>query len=262
MADLKIYNNGENKILMSAGDRIIRQPYDFGKAFRRISGFNTYMLIENIGLPDDFGYYMIQTNESTENNQLMALINTSLNESDQIWSRGVSIKHRLNIADSAFNTQVSLPYLGLMYMFSYSDRHDIYTARSILTVSGTRHEGTRDIVRVGTSGHLDYNTVSFNGYMDVSTKINKLVFLDRPLSISEVRFIENNLLYHNPQTRSGIIHEYNFEKAEILTFSGVDHVAIRDLVGGAHGKIMNLPAGTLQEQLDWANANLFVPFIS
>mgnify|MGYP001420227524 CR=1 FL=1 len=262
MADLKIYNNGENKILMSAGDRIIRQPYEFGKAFRRVTGFNTYMLIENIGLPDDFGYYMIQTNESTGNNQLMALINTSLNKSDQVWTRRDTAKHRINIADNVFNTQVTLPYLGLMYMFSYSDRHDIYRGSDILTVPALRNEGTRDIVRVGTSGYLDNNIVAFNGYMDESTKINKLVFLDRPLSISEVRFIENNLLYQNPQTRSGIIHEYNFEKAEILTFSGVDYVAIRDLVGGAHGKIMNLPAGTLQEQLDWANANLFVPFIS
>ena len=32
MADLKIYNNGENKVLMSAGDRIIRQPYEFGNS--------------------------------------------------------------------------------------------------------------------------------------------------------------------------------------------------------------------------------------
>src|SRR5690554_960964 len=46
MADLKIYNNGENKILMSAGDRIIRQPYDFGLSFVNPLGLNNYIEIE------------------------------------------------------------------------------------------------------------------------------------------------------------------------------------------------------------------------
>ena len=41
MADLKIYNNGENKILMSAGDRIIRQPYEFARGFEKVS--NIYL---------------------------------------------------------------------------------------------------------------------------------------------------------------------------------------------------------------------------
>ena len=56
MADLKIYNNGENKILFSAGDRIIRQPYEFGNAFQNRVGSNNYILVDGLNIPQ---YYTI-----------------------------------------------------------------------------------------------------------------------------------------------------------------------------------------------------------
>ena len=50
MADLKIYNNGENKILFSAGDRIIRQPYEFGNAFQNRMGLNNYIIVDGLNI--------------------------------------------------------------------------------------------------------------------------------------------------------------------------------------------------------------------
>ena len=56
------------------------------------------------------------------------------------------------------------------------------------------------------------------------------------------------------------MHYFNLDVAEVINISGTDYPCIRDSIGGKHGKIMNLPAGTAQQKVDYANANLFVSF--
>ena len=58
------------------------------------------------------------------------------------------------------------------------------------------------------------------------------------------------------------------QKAEILDFSAAQdgsdmRVGVRNFgsVINGHGEIIGLPAGTLEEQVDYANANLFVNFL-
>ena len=50
----KIYNNGsDGKILMSSAGKVIRQPYEFGNAFRNRMGLNNYIEI-TISIPSEF----------------------------------------------------------------------------------------------------------------------------------------------------------------------------------------------------------------
>ena len=57
---------------------------------------------------------------------------------------------------------------------------------------------------------------------------------------------------------NGLIVNYTNDKAEILNIGNGDFVGVRDNSGNDyHGEIEGLPAGTLQEKLDYANANLF-----
>ena len=92
---------------------------------------------------------------------------------------------------------------------------------------------------------------------------NTFALFDRILTLPELTFYYNNRIGSNFQSRVGLIIDLNFNNATVVNIGGVDYVGVEDVSGnGNHGRIMNLPAGTLQEQLDWANANLFVPFIS
>ena len=112
--------------------------------------------------------------------------------------------------------------------------------------------------------------ISLNPYYNMSIEdprmnrvYDELIVFDRKISLDEYRYINNNRNGNPPLTNQGLFIYLKLNGAEILSIGGVDKVGVRDYSGNNHhGEIMNLPAGTLQEQLDWANANLFVPFIS
>src|SRR5690554_1247700 len=125
-----------------------------------------------------------------------------------------------------------------------------------------------------------YGTLLFNSILNQSASTNLYVALSnyggikyesrlvrdfkvysRAIPDSEIRYLYNNLLGNEPLSVLGLMAWYRMEKAEILQYDGSDAVCVRDETGNEnHGFIHGLPAGTLQEQLDWANENLF--FIS
>lgn len=94
-----------------------------------------------------------------------------------------------------------------------------------------------------------------------SGKMNSFLFYKRILSEEEYAYWKNNYLGNEPLLRTDLVFFLKMSaKAEIFDFGGVvgQAVGIRDYSGNNyHGRIRNLPAGTLQEQLDYANANLF-----
>jgi hypothetical protein len=89
---------------------------------------------------------------------------------------------------------------------------------------------------------------------------------DRYLSDTEVDFIYNKKVGNAPLSLSGCIVALECEKAEALDCSiaqdGSDiRAALRNaVVGKPHAALSGLPAGTTQEQVDYANANLFTTF--
>lgn len=89
---------------------------------------------------------------------------------------------------------------------------------------------------------------------------------DRGITSEEINYFYNNGLGNSELNRSGLIYQSRLEKAEILDFSanqdGSDlRVGLRDESENLnHGEQTGLPAGTLQEQVDYANNNLFMIF--
>lgn len=93
-----------------------------------------------------------------------------------------------------------------------------------------------------------------------NVKFGEVFFYQRNLSQSEINYYYNNGLGNELLNNLGLVFFLKMEKAEVLNFEGAigEAVGIRDFSGNNnHAKIENLPAGTLQEQLDYANDNLF-----
>lgn len=270
MANLKIYNNGENKILFSAGDRIIQQPYDFGRAFRNIN--NCYLQVDDINLPANWGFVIISDMKGpfsdTTDNGLFQAIAPSLGLADNVMARRrANQSFIINVIDnSTFTIESNVEDYPIRYFFSKSDKYLSFNgvSRTLSEVAATRSKAVRAHIRIGACGGHSSN--SLNASMFLSTlrgsTINRVYIVNRELSVSELLYLWNNRLFSEPQSMEGFIHDYNNQFAEIINISGTDYVCVNDSIGNKPAKIMNLPAGTLQEQLDWANANLFVPFIS
>jgi hypothetical protein len=92
-------------------------------------------------------------------------------------------------------------------------------------------------------------------------------FFIRQITQGERSYLFNNKLGNDPQSTNGLIGKYLFDYSKILPVKDglggtYQAVAVEDYSGeGNHGEIMGLPAGTLEEQRDWANANLFTSFL-
>jgi len=245
MADLKIYNNGENKILFSAGDRIIRQPYEFGKCYMRES--NQFI---------DFDVSGLITRDITL----------------CFWLKNQGFTIPILMYDDLGNEVIRLEITA-------DDRHRIVELNSIKTngiISSPSNSfkvfkiDSDGNANFGANGGFGYNTpVTVSDYTIKTIRVlgvggvDYLVLFDRFLSKSEYLFIYNNGLGSYPQLLLGALIFADFNGAYILNNGTSDFVGVKNEIGiNTHGVLNNLPAGTLQEQLDWANANLFVPFIS
>lgn len=93
-----------------------------------------------------------------------------------------------------------------------------------------------------------------NGY--VYRKMDDFMVYKRALTQQDLAYIYNNKLGNEPLSTNMLSVRYTFDQFEIKSFNGVDAVCAVDVSGNEnHGKLIGLPAGTLQEQLDWANLN-------
>lgn len=291
MADLKIYNNGENKVLMSAGDRIIRQPYEFG---------NSHSIVTERGY---LAQYYIQclspvVNINVEDFSVIIFYNPSVQPSN---NRGV-FAFKSNSYECAIGVGMRSIYTDSIQIDFNKETELVYGPNTtrILTVLGI-HGSIIDAVSFNKNTIKAYrstpllgivessynsSTVSFTSdtynYLKIargqrglqsyetpnaSVSVNRLLVFNRIISKQEVEFIFSNGNGNNPQSIVGLGLDIITNKAEILDFSilqdGSDlRVGCRDYSGfNRHGQIMNLPAGSLEDQLAFANANLFVPFI-
>ena len=272
MANLKIYNNGENKILFSAGDRIIKQPYEFGKAFQNRMGLNNYIKISGLNissLTHSVGMWWNQNNPLSGYKYLINFRNSTQSASYQI-------RHLTSATDAwpfiRFHNQNNIQGFiwdigkirnsifvknGASYCRHW--RNGVLTSE-FASVLDNNPEWFADQILIGAYSNTIGGSLTYN---NAAAKNNSLVIYDRAMTDSEIKYHVNNLIGSNLQTTVGLYIYLKLDEAEILNTGGSDFVGVRDYSGNNHhGRIMNLPAGTLQEQLDWANANLFVPFIS
>jgi len=276
MADLKIYNNGENKILMSAGDRIIRQPYEFGNAFQNGAGLNNYIEIQNLGLSSD--EYTVLAWSSVNSNigaigaiGCAANITLSTNRHMSLINRGIGANASVIAPDqNKSNNLIVAGNMALMGCVKSGTDYNFYVNSSVSQILGITNQSAilDKLIISAILGHTTSSGTAIAAYANPISKNSRVIIFSRAITDSEYRFYYNNKIGSNLQSREGVEVDLLCDYAEILDFSelqdGSDmRVGCRDYSGNNHhGEIMNLPAGTLQEQLDWANANLFVPFIS
>jgi len=275
MADLKIYNNGENKILFSAGDRIIRQPYDFKFAFQNSGGLNCYISIPNLSLTQyysvilwsnraftDSGVYRVSWSvKNTNKDNYGRLILDASSCFDGIYKNS----NNTDPTGGVIRWTGSHDSIGVNVSMFIWRKNNIVTHYRNLRKDETTTSKTNDfpIEEVRLGAYRGSNGDVPNRYLKPDETINRFLFYSREVPLNEYTYFYNNGLGQEPQIYTDIEIDIRCDnKAEILNIGGVDVVGVRDYSGNnRHGKIMNLPAGTLQEQLDWANANLFVPFI-
>ena len=150
---------------------------------------------------------------------------------------------------------------------SIASQNTKYYADTVRTVRTSWVETFTDIRRVRLGATRSSNGITPNSFMTAAQKINGFVLFNRLTSDEEYMFFLSNKNGGGLQSNIGVLVDIRCNEAEILDFStlqdGSDmRVGVRDYSGNNHhGQIMNLPAGSLEDKLAYANANLFVPFI-
>ena len=289
MADLKIYNNGENKVLMSAGSRIIRQPYEFGNAHNITNNtllYNYYIQclspVSNINIEDFSVILFSKPPFTTSNNRgIFAFKSNSYECALGIGARsyfdGIQVDfNKSTELTSGEDTTKLIAGTGInrsiVDAVSFS-RNTIKAYRSTPTLGVKEYTFNSSVIPFtpdtynylkiarGQRGQHSYETPYSSFY------INRFLVFNRIISKQEVDFVFSSGNGSNPQSVIGLSLDIITNKAEILDFSALQdgsdlRVGCRDYSGfNRHGQIMNLPVGSLEDQLAFANANLFVPFI-
>lgn len=256
----KLFKNTEGKVLMSVGNKLIKQPYEFGLGFQNRMGLNNYFEATNLNIQKGWSYLIvckINTVVVGTDNGLLSAISTTLNLSDNIMTRRTQIFP--NIIDNIVYTTINTIAYNPIY-FNTTDNSSFFNGNNLTSTTNIVTNGTRDILRIGVIGAFNGNVIGKASYMGSDSTINKVYVFNRSLSIGEILYFKNNLLYNELQSRDGLMYEYDLSKVDIISIDGVDNVCARELVSGRHAIMYNLPAGTLQQKVDYANANLFVPF--
>ena len=244
MAILK--QNGPNgKIMRTPGDgKVLKQNYNFGKAFKNnVSG------VYDINIPFT----------SNLKNQFTVLF----------WFKDINASGRNEI----FFTDSADPSLFVIRqgstLSSLTAQLQYNNINSNIGKSTKLYGFTRDLDNfyriydnvfdgpVNSSVDTVFSKFIINSNAD-GGKFSYCAIYNRIISKEEHSFLYNNGLGNEHINQAGLVRLYKFNLAEILNNGSGDFVGIRDESGeNVHAKILNLPAGTLQEQVDYANANLF-----
>lgn len=272
-----IYKTPDGAVLKNPDGKLIKEPYNFGNAFTNRIGLNNYIAINNLNLtqfnqtlfwvyyPAGWGvsgevtpYYNLKnTNNDNfiitfweygggwlyccKNSTSTNIVAGSIQPGDVAGCRLFS----LTLRNSLYNT-MKLNKLTLNYASGQSNNYPITS----IWLGAIRNEFGSDP----------------NSFINNNKRLGRFIFFNREISTSEYLFYFNNSSGNNPQSTLGLEIDLHCNFAEILDFSPLQNgsdmrVGCRDYSGyNRHGEIMNLPAGTLQQKLDFANANLFVPF--
>lgn len=272
----KLYKNTEGKVLMSVGNKLIKQPYEFGLAFQNRMGLKNYLQISNISI-SQYGTILTTSTNFIPATYAQVVFNcqNSNNDNYSYWSETAGadlLKYLKNYggANQATNTIAHINSAVKKIIIGCVTRvtsiNSIINGDNTLTSTTSTQTNTLPITKIWVGALRSSNGILPSEYSNSSIKHNRFVMYSRELSLSEIRYYYNNSLGNDLQSTTGIEIDLHCNKAEILDFSllqdGSDmRVGCRDYSGfNRHGEIMNLPAGTLQQKLDYANANLFVSF--
>ena len=257
--------NQGNKILrQNQGGKILKSNYNFGKAFKPSSSIYIQTLpynftaqpsvelwVNQIGSPGNVGYFRMVY--STGEVYGLGAFN--------LEPRG----GRIGDIPELRNGNAATQFVHLV-LRSDSTVLKRLMANNLQSVSGTGADTMPGLVNVMQIGR-GISSLS-NDNRSTERPIALVRIYDRTLTDAEIAYQYNLGLGNEALYTTSLTHEFKMQKAEILDFSAAQdgsdmRVGVRNFgsVVNGHGEIIGLPAGTLQEQVDWANANLFVNFL-
>jgi len=263
-----ILANNEGKILRSnqTGD-ILKQNYNFGNGFYKGETTNCYIDFPNLmfNIQNDFSlitwFKSVQSDDAFSfqwlirddlDNCFLSSYRVNTNKSlisGDSWNSAFNNSYGSNTINDTISTGKTLT-AAIKSGSSLTQRSDLKTNfNPSFNFQNTNY--TDLYLNVGNAtGGLKYN-ISIIPYF---------LLYSRAISDSEYIYLFNNKLSNPPLSLFASDIYLKNDIAELFDFGGTigQAVGVRDFSGNNnHGRILNLPAGTLQEQLDYANANLF-----
>lgn len=277
----EVYKNETGQVLFGNSGNVFRKPYSFSNAFIN-NGGSRYIKVSNLSVSlDDASMVSLKHRPDSGSSFVTAK------------ATGYSMQLTQRTADTLFATpdsgfidgQIDVDATNDYAQIYLGNNNGLYTSTVLKTFKASQDTPPQSGIRIDekdNTGDYTPNTIdefwigagnnnvgtspvgdTVSVYSNSTAKHKNIMLFNRQLSLDELKHMWNNALYSEPLSLDGCILYFKLELAEILNNGGSDFVGVRnEIVGQPHGEIMNLPVGTLQEQLDYANANLFVPFIS
>ncbi|MCG8475651.1 MAG: hypothetical protein MI784_09270 [Cytophagales bacterium] len=225
--------NKEGKILTNSDGKLLKANYNFGKVFKGTAriDFNALLLSKGISvcasIKPGFNFHYLSY------------------EKEMVFQRNfLNSNHNLYvIAEGKAMIYKETGCLGSpLFMIDSFDKKNINSFVNNYQINRSFNFKNDFINKVN---------------LQKPAKYSHFLLFNRMLSEEEINYLYNKALGNEPLSLSQCIIYLNFSKAEIIA----NKVAIRDYSGNNnHAQITGLPTGAIEEQLAWANANLFEPF--
>jgi len=227
--------------------KAMKQNYNFGKGLKfnttGASPLITIPLNIQVSAPFTIGLYCKLTDVPTTQYDLHGALN---NDTLRLFQRTGTSPNFNRITNVIFGSKT---------LFSSEVKNGYFMAIA----------GEEDIIRYsdGTgittnlSTNIGFPITSYRFYFRNNASVkalrSDLLIFDRMLSVDELLYLSNNGLGNEPISTFALKHRYKLDKAEISD----GKIVVIDDIQGNNGVFSGLPAGTLEDQLAYANANLF-----
>lgn len=255
-----VVRNSSNKVIRPSTGRVLRQNYQFGNSIRQQPSVNATDIRFDLGLNltgtfTVLWWHRLVSLSAGQFPTLMLGIDVSSGAGNRrITFNGTASRYSslLQSPTEVTLSPVSVGALNLMGFELVAGLARIRQNNGLEPSQGLVMSSIASIVRLPLTGLVGHQF-----------RASSFWCFNRLLSAQEIDFLVNNFSGNEPASREGLICEVKMSAAEILDFSALQNgsdmrIGCRDTSGGIrHGHITGLPAGTLADQLTFANANLF-----
>lgn len=275
----KLYKNTEGKVLMSVGNRLIKQPYEFGNGFQNRMGLNNYIQISGLNISSYFTIFEWVEDTNTAIATRSQYFNLRDVNNDNFSCSRWTTYNNIGISKNGDFSEGGGNFIGIGSTNTGTLGLNCRSYTSMISkLNYVRQNNIRFTAQLTSITAQNFNSIwigavrKTNGtvpsdFSSANMRHSRFILFNREVNNNEYLYFYNNRLGNELQSTLGVEIDLHNDFAEILDFSlsqnGSDmRVGCRDYSGfNRHGEIMNLPAGTLQQKVDYANANLFVSFI-
>lgn len=235
--------------------KAMKQNFNFGKGLLNPSN-HVLLDLSQYDTSDGLSFLFFSKSPSliTGGSHMLRIYTDMYYYSPRVNSSTIGTIRRYNLDNSLVNNFGSYnpslvmfppsPYVGLLYIYISSDYQTV-----------KMYYNTTNIIHTITSASLINSNEILDklAFVGISSISNMAVF-ERELNISELSYRLNNRSGNDLLSVYKLASLFNFNYASIIDNL---FVGILDEIKNTGMNITSLPAGTLEEQRDYANDNLF-----